>query len=65
MYFYENVFKPAGGRRRPRPKRRATVIVSIAATLAFILITSVLFFLSFDAIVPLYANRAWINSLGR
>jgi D-alanyl-lipoteichoic acid acyltransferase DltB (MBOAT superfamily) len=103
QYFYENVFKRAGGRRSPaaatmlifaisgliheyvfglgigrlqgfqmaffllegaavaatlrvRPKRPATVAVAITATLAFNALVSFFFFLSFHAIVPLYAN---------
>jgi hypothetical protein len=103
QYFYENVFKPVGGRRSPvmatmvifavsgllheyvfglsigrvqgfqmaffliqgaavsatlrvRPKRRAAVALGIIATLVFNAIVSFLFFLSFHALVRLYAN---------
>lgn len=110
QYFYENVFKRAGGRRSPvavtififflsgliheyvfgiavgrlqgyqmsffllqgvavaatlrvKPRGRMAVVAWTAATLAFNLITSLLFFLSFHALVPLYANPlpAWLQ----
>lgn len=41
---------------RLRPKRRGAVVAATAATLLFNTVVSMLFFLSFHAIVPLYAN---------
>lgn len=110
QYFFENVFKPAGGRRSPRavvivifllsaaiheyvfgiaigrvqgfqtaffliqglavaatmrvkPKGKWAVAGWTVATLAFNLVTSMLFFLSFHAIVKLYANPlpSWLQ----
>lgn len=48
---------------RVRPRGRVAVLTGIVATLTFNLLSSIFFFLSFHAVVPLYANPlpAWLQ----